>query len=335
MPSDTRTRLVLDALQLETARFRRALAAASDELRDSLAAQRSTLEGQAERLAAELGPFGARRIDSERLARFVGAEPPSDPSTLDALARAIATLDSLASRGEGLFVVTVRESGGLREAVAAALADVGRAFRAARVAHEVRTRRRALSANGDAPGPLAFADWSRAERRLAPPLVARVLGADLRPASLAEFLDGRQKLVLIVEGDCAPAPLARLVSPRTFVLQTHDGRGLDRFGAWDGPGIAALLPESAARFVHDPSAGPASWQRLTVQYVPEATPRRTVGGLSPAQQVEELELLRTLAAPPAPSAPAGAAAPAAAPAADPADRLASWLLRQVDLKDLG
>jgi hypothetical protein len=184
--------------------------------------------------------------------------------------------------------------------------------------------------------PLPFADWVKSERRLAPPLVVRLLAGDLRAGGLAEFLDGRQKIVLVVEGDPAPAPLARLITPRTFVAQTHDGTGLDKLAAWDGPAIAAVVSESAASFVHDPAAGAASWQRIALGRLPEHAPRRTLGGLSPAQQVEELELLRTLATkPPAAAAPAAVAADAPAAAADPADRLAAWLLGKADLSDIG
>ncbi|MBI1734410.1 MAG: hypothetical protein HYR51_04480 [Candidatus Rokubacteria bacterium] len=335
MPSDDRVRLVLDALKPEALRFLGALDGAAEVLRRQLAAQGGGANGAAGRLAAELGPFGAARIDTGRLAQLLGAEAPAAPATLAALARALTSLESLAARGDALFVTTVTEAAGLRDTVAAALADIGRAFAAARIVHAVRTGH-----GGERIGtvaPLPFAEWMRSERRLAPPLVVRLLGSDLRAGGLAEFLDGRQKIVLVVAGDSAPAPLARLVTPRTFVTQTHDGAGLDKLAAWDGPAIAALVSESAASFVHDPAAGSASWQRITLGRLPENAPRRTLGGLSPAQQIEELELLRTLATrPPAAAIAAdGASAPAPAAAADPAGRLAAWLLGKTDLSDLG
>ncbi len=158
-------------------------------------------------------------------------------------------------------------------------------------------------------------------------------GGDLRAASLAEFIDGRQRILLVVEGECPPAPLVRLIAPGTFVLQTHDGSGLDRLAAWQGPGIAALVPDCAVQFVHDPAAGAASWERLQILSVPERPPRRPVSGLSVAQQIEEMDLLQSLAARPAGAAAAASPAGAAAAAADPADRLATWLLSQVDLSD--
>jgi hypothetical protein len=122
------------------------------------------------------------------------------------------------------------------------------------------------------------------------------------------------------------------------VLQTSDGQGLDRLAAWDGPGIAALVPESAARFVHDPAAGGAHGKRLSITAVPEQVPRRAVGGLSAAQQTEELGLLRSLAVADARDGAPAAAATAAeggGPRPEPADKLAAWLLSQVDLSDLG
>ena len=115
---------------------------------------------------------------------------------------------------------------------------------------------------------------------------------------------------------------------------------LARFAAWDGPGIAALGPDEAAQFVHDPSAGAAPWQRLTLTAKPEGAPRRAIAGLSVAQQADELQLLEILAAAPAAPAPlagpthAGPVAGAPARAADPADRLAAWLLDQADLSSI-
>ncbi len=71
-------------------------------------------------------------------------------------------------------------------------------------------------------------------------------GSEVHAGALAEFADGREKLVLVVRGASAPAPLARCITPGTLVLQTDDGRGLDRVAAFDGPAIAAIVPEGAA-----------------------------------------------------------------------------------------
>lgn len=340
MRSEERTRLALEALRGATSAFLSALATAADEIRSYLAIRQSTLDGRAARLRAELGPFGERHVDAERLAALVLSEPEADPRALEAMGRALDTLTELAGRGEDLFLVQVAEGGSLQESIAAALGEIGRVFGAARVVYEARAGRHPLGGHVESLARLPFSRWTRGERRLAPPLVVTVRGSDLRAGSLSEFLDGRQKIVLVVEGDCPPAPLVRLVTPGTFVLQTHDGSGLDRLAGWGGPGVAALLPESAARFVHDPAAGAAPWDRLAITSMPEGAPRRAIGGLSALQQAEELDLLRALGtkpagAPPA-TEPAGAAAPVAATAsADPVESLAAWILRQADLSDLG
>lgn len=338
MPSDPRTERALAALAEPIAAFQAALAATIDDVRLFLADRRSTVQGRVARVAAELGEFGADHIDPLKFAQVFDAHPAAVPG-LELADRALRTLIELQAKRERLFVVTVKSHGDLCKAVDRALARAGRAFGAARLARAVRggeTRPREF-VRGLAVFP--YARWNKVERRLAPPLVAEVEGDALRPAGLAEFLDGRQKIVLVVQGPCSPAPLARLVTPRAFVLQTGDPAALERFAAWDGPGIAALVPEGAAQFVHDPSGGAAPWQRLTLTAKPSGVPRHATAGLSAAQQADELQLLEALAAaPPAPGAPgpapAAAGAGAPAPTADPADKLAAWLLDQADLSSL-
>lgn len=335
MPSDERVRQALDAFKALLGAFHSTLVTTADEVRAALRTRQSTWDGRVARVRAELGPLAAGRIDPDRFATLVTNHQEADPAALELLERALETLTQLVDKSERLSVVEVPAGGSLYDAVGRALAEIGRAFSVARAVHGVRAGRHRGGDEERSIGPLPFAGWTKAERRLVPPLVVAVQGSELRAAALAEFLDGRQKIALVVEGECAPAPLVRLVAPGTFVLQAADGSGLDRLAAWEGPGVAALVPESAARFVHDPAAGAASWERITITHVPDKVPRRTVGGFSAAQQAEELELLRSLAV-----RPAGAEAPAAAPAgaaatAEPADKLAAWLLSRVDLSDLG
>ena len=162
--------------------------------------------------------------------------------------------------------------------------------------------------------------------------MASVGGGDLRVGGLADFLDGGQKIVLVVDGECAPAPLARLITPNTLVIQTDNAEGLARLASWPGPAVAALVPASSARFVHDPAGGSETWHRLTLQHLPEA-PRTAVGGLSPAQQAEDLRQLAALSTAPKASPPAEMPAGAAPPTADPVDHLAAWLLQQANLSE--
>ncbi len=341
MPSDERLARVHEVLRPRRDAFRAALAATAEQIRAFLRAQRATpSNGRGARLASELGAFGADRIDVTRLASVFQAGATLDPATNTAVERAAATLTALAAEGGLPVDVDVPSGGDLRQVTGEALASIGRAFGAVRAFELARAGGRRLEDVALEADGLPYARWSRGERRLAPPLVVTVDGADLRAECLAEFLDGTQQIVLVVRGACAPAPLVRLITPGTFVLQASDAAGLDRLAAWEGPAIAALVPDTAARFTHDPMGGADAWDRLTVAFLPERAPRLAVGGASASQQGEELRLLRVLAARPTalPAAADGAGAVGAAatvPADDPAGRLAAWLLAQADLSELG
>jgi hypothetical protein len=331
MPSD-RVRLALDAFKEPIGGFRAALRTTANEVRRHLATSQSTWEEVVARCRAELGPLADGRVDVGRFAAVFGDHHETDRAAVQTMQGALAALDALAARGDDLFVGSVSGDRSLYDTVERALAEIGTVFSAVRLVAEVRAGRVGSGEGALTPTPLPFSRWTKSERRLAPPLIVSVAGSDLRAAAIAEFLDGGQKLVLVVDGECAPAPLARLIAPGTFVVQT-DGGGLDRLVAWNGPGIAALVPESAARFVHDPAAGRSTADRLTVGSLPDRPPRRTIAGLSPAQQLAELELLRSLAA--RSESAAARVSPNGSSGPDPAERLASWLLSQVDLSDVG
>jgi hypothetical protein len=187
-----------------------------------------------------------------------------------------------------------------------------------------------------------FRRWSAAERAKAPPLVVEVDGKDLVVGGLAGFLDGTVKLVLVVRGASPPAPLVRLVTPGILVLQTSEAPELELVGKTTGPAIAALVPEEAGSFLHQPAAGGA---RVEVRRIPEEEPKKGLGQISAFQQAEELGLLAALAESAAgtgtaEAGPAGAAGTAVGTAdvpqrpAEPVDKLAAWLLKQADLSDL-
>lgn len=339
MPSDPRVELALRALAGPIERYRSAVAAAGEEVRGFLAAHRSAAD--AADAAVELGPFAAGRIDVQRFSRLLASSPALDAAALSEAEAALGVLRKAAARGAEAFHVRVEPGGRLRDRVEAARAEAGRVVEAARrVARAKSGAARPAGENGRRGRPLAFAEWTEGERRWTPPLVVELEGADLRAAELGELLDGGAKIVLVVRGECAPAPLVRLITPGTLVLQTADETGLDRIADAEGPAVAALVPEGAARFLHDPAAGAEPWARLTIWGLPDGPPKRPVGGLSVRQQAEELEQLRALAARPTgaeleAAAAAGGAPAAAARAEDPVDRLAAWLLSQADLKDLG
>ncbi len=336
MPSDERIDQALKALSGQTRAFRSALATTIDQIRSFQAAHGSAAESKADRMALELGPFAAGRIDVERFSSLFTDTLKLDRPTLETIDKALKTLSDLASRGDKLFVVDVETGGDLQDAVGGALAEMGRAFGAARVFEVSKFGRFPDAEHARSLGSFPFHKWSGGERRLAPPLVVSVDGGDLRAAGLADFMDGTQKIVLVVRGESTPVPLVRLITPGTYVLQTGDVGGLNRLVDWQGAGIAAVLPESAARFAHDPGAGTQPWERLKITHLPEERRRKPIGGVSVKQQSEELLQLRSLAARPGAEAVAVGEPVAAgvAGSADPVDKLAAWLLTQADLKDL-
>jgi len=296
MPSDPRVAAVASAALADLAapleRFRSAALAAAVEVRALLATLDTGADARLERLRAELGPFAAGRIDPARFGALLSGGPGADPATRGHVEAALETLRTVAARIEEIVAVEVPPGGDLRRAAVDALAGAGRAFGAALAVQHARGGWYRSAEHDALLLAFPFAEWNRAERRLAPPLVIQVDGADLRAAALADLLDGAVKIVLLVRGPCAPAPLVRLVTPGTFVMQTGDVADLARVAACDGPAVAALVPEGAACFVHDPAAAAAA--RLTVSHLPADPPRRALGGLSAWQQAEELAQLAAL-----------------------------------------
>jgi hypothetical protein len=332
MPSEDRTLDALRALAAARETFITAVAAAAEEVR-ALVAAGSSVNGRDDRAARELGPFAAGRIDLGRFGALFAGTVPLDPVRLETLTRAHAVLAEIARNRDELYVARVDAGDALRAAVDAALADVGRAFGAGHVVELVRSGRYRAEEHAGFLDAYPPARWNRAERQVAPPLVVEVDGSALAGAgALGELLQGRQKLVLVVTGASAVAPLVRLITPGVYVAQLSDAGGLAAVGAVDGPAIAALLPESAARFVHDP-AGASLAERLSVAYAPGDPAPVALAGYTAFQQAEELKQLTTLATEIVRPAAAGEAAAAALPAT-PADKLAAWLLRQADLGDL-
>ncbi len=331
MPSDPRTSAALAALQGPRDRFRSAVAATLEEVRVYLDTHRAVAEDRLAVVAAELGLVGARYIDVKRFASLVTTEPSVEQGTHEVLQRALAVLEDIAHASDDAFALTLEPGASLYERVSARLADLGRAMGAARVVDAARTGRYRPTDHDRWLKAFPFGLWSSAERAVAPPIVVEVDGADLRPAGLAEFLDGAVKIVLVVRGDSSPAPLVRLVSPRTFVAQAADESAIARLVAWDGPGIVGLLPDGTARFAHNPAAGPDLAARLTVLEVPALDGRKHAGPFSRAQQLEELEQLKALQTTAVATASASGGLAEAAEAADPADKLAAWLLQQADL----
>ncbi|HET7459430.1 MAG TPA: hypothetical protein VFJ74_17390 [Gemmatimonadaceae bacterium] len=306
MPSDSlsrpegaeRVQRALDAIAARRAGFRASVEAAQEQARAFLGAHAPRADARARDTALELGLFAGGRIDSARFAAVVAAPRVLSPDEETVIRRCAEVMDEVLAQGDGLFVCELPSGGDLHAAVDAALAETGRAFGAALVFQAVKSggyRPEQLGALRAFP----FRRWSRGERLLAPPLLVAADGADLHAGALAEYLDGRQKIVVVLRGAVTPAPMARLVGPRTYVAQLSDADansgGLARAMEFDGPAAVALVPETAARFVHDPAAGATLAQRLTIVALPKDSPRAAVGGHSLAQQREELAQLTELA----------------------------------------
>lgn len=336
MPSDERIDLALKQLSGQASAFRSAIANTIEQMKGFQASHGSTTNGKAARFQAELGPFAADLIDVDKFTALFADNVKLDSHTLDTIGKAVETLSELSGRGTDLFKVNVQSGGSLRETVAAALDEVGRAYGAARVFELAKFGTFPDNDHARALGSFPFQRWSRGERLMAPPLVVGVDGSDLRASGLADFMDGSQKIVLVVRGESTPVPLVRLITPGVFVQQTSDPVETKRLAAWEGPGVAAVLPESAAKFVHDPAVGRGAGERLTIQGLPEDRRRKPIGGVSVAQQSEELLQLKVLAGQMGAKEPTAAASAASVGGpADPVDKLAAWLLSQADLRDLG
>jgi hypothetical protein len=361
MQSDPRIPLALSAVEAQCESFRQAVAKAAEQVSGILEARRAPAGVLGDRAAQELGAFAVDRLDTTRFAAMFAEADSLRPGAMERMERARDVLERLSARGPELCLTRVSAGGELRPHVAAALAGIGRAFGAARSVELARSG----GPDDDTSDHLAsfpFRRWNLAERQIAPPLVVEVDGGELQVAGLLEFLDGQQKIVLVVSGAAPAAPLVRLISEEVTVVQTADPTELERWARVEGPAVIALMPEDAASFTHTPGGGPL-WERLEVKSLPKGERRGAIGSFSAFQQRQDLALLRELAAAPlvatptapvvaepgqaradsapAPAPPAAepgqatadspptAVPPAAAP--DPAGQLAAWLLEQSGL----
>jgi hypothetical protein len=325
----------LNALAPRVEAFHSAVAGAVEEIRTFVQSSRGDHEFRAERAIMELGPFAVGLMNAEKFATLLAHTEDMSPETEGVLERAEEILSGF-SMGQDFHHVVVGPGEDLRDAVKDALDHVGRVFGASRAVELAREGRFDPDQHNVFLSNLSFRKWNRPERQLAPPLVVEVAGDDLLPAGLGEFLDGLVKIVLVVKGPTTAAPLARLITPGTYVVQTTNVDDLAGLATSPNPGVALLFDEERpeqARFVHDPNAGSTPWQRLTVSHMPE---QPSVGhGRRAPVWLEELAHLEALAKKPAGIA-VGVDGDGVAPAPSeeepaPADRLAALLLTQVDL----
>lgn len=334
MPSDdSLVAAALEAMREPAEAFHSALARAVEDLRAFLARHQGTRSDPEHLAAAELGAFGDGRVDATRFAALVAPPEPVESGDLHHVERALETLAAAKAKGTDLLRTRVSLGGDLRDTVARALADTGRVFGVIRRVIPLLEGRGEVVDAGSLPHGYPFAMWSRAERAVAPPLFVELDGADLGVAGLAEFLDGSQKIVLIVHGTAPPASLAQLLSPRVLVVQTTEPAELVSVATTPGPAIAALGTDGLVPFIHDPAGGTCYAERLSVGDLPSAD-TLPAGDF---RQTEDVEHLRELAAArtPVTGSPGSASRGAQADKvdADPVDRLAGWLLQQANLGD--
>jgi hypothetical protein len=330
MPSEELRIAVLKVLEPAREAFHGAVVAAVEDLRGYIATHRPA-ENVGEAAAASLGAFAAGRIDTDRFGALFAHDGRLAPDELSRLEQALAALREFAHQGDELYRVRVAAGADLRDSVRVALAARGRVFAVARGAEVIRSGRGQAAAT-DEQGGFPFRHWNRAERQIAPPLVVEVEGGDLQVGGLAEYLDGRFKLVLIVKEPSPAAPLTRLIGPNVFVQQATDPAALQRLVAFDGPAVAALVPAGCAVFTWDPSAGARFEQRLQVEHLPADDARAAIGSVGVTQQQADVQWLRELGELRARALAGVQTAAGEAVLGDPADLLAAWLLRQTNLE---
>ena len=321
MPFDATALEALHVVSGAIAAYQSRVAAVADRIAEYLAAHEDVGTGTVE--AEQLGAFAAGRIDMERFGALWEEREALDQSERTVLAHAQDLLRDIATRPADYFITNLPPGGRLTATLAHAFTDFGRSFGAMMIAEMVRTARFRTEDFELLHGFPRFR-WTRAERGMSPPVIVTLDGADLWAGELAQYMDGNQKIVLVVRPPAPPAALVRLITPGTLVLQSCSVTGLQPLVAADGPAVAALMPNGAAEFIHRPGTSPAH-ERITISTKPTGA-RKSIEGWTTWQQQQELDQLYSMAA-----APAIAHEQQPQPASDPADRLASWLLSHADL----
>lgn len=318
MPSEEIIRIALDAIRPNMERFLSAVSTTTEEIRGLLSGAGETAEDQ----TVSLGDFASGHVNVERFSAFTKTSSRLSTEAAEPVRAAQRALNDLLQMGDRLFVLELETGANLGAEVDKRLAVIGDVFAAAHLVDLAKRGKYSEEEHGDLLDGLSYANWSRAERKLAPGLVVALDGVDFVPAQVAPYLDEGMKMVFAVRGDAPPAALARLVTPGVFVQQARGEAPLDAFNEFGGTAVAALLPQDAVEFVHDPSAGETTYERFTTLEFPREVRKRSIGGISPAQQAEDYALLEALAVVPVPEGAAGS---------DPAGKLSAWLLSQTNL----
>ena len=219
MQSDERVVAALSALGSRIALFRFAVSGTLERARNTLASESGPSQAR-----VALGDFAAGLIDPDRFAMISSGSGPLDAVGRAVVERAAEALEAFLRAGDEDFVLDVHAGASPGAAIRARMTTLGSAFGAATLVEMVRRRTYDPVQHGLPLEGHPFEKWTAAERKLAPPLVIRLDGRDLDAFELAPLIDGRVRLVLVVDEPCPPAPLARLISPGVFVAQSGDMR---------------------------------------------------------------------------------------------------------------
>lgn len=333
MPSDLIRSAASDsfkaAADASLERFRSALATTLSQLRGLLADQSGDAAMHTRRTATSLGTFAGGRVDAARFAAFTQAEDHLHADATVVLEAAVEALEKLHAEDRSLNQWTLESGNNLRCLVGRGMRHLGIAFGVAKAVQLARAGAFVEKEHGKLLQGFPFRDWSPEQRALAPLILIKVTDGDAQTTNLAEFLDAGVKMLVDFPGRGTAAPMARLITPGTFVVQDTDASALEDFLGWSGTGTYALIGERAARFVHDPRAGVHLAERLRMDYLPDDRPARHVGSVSRTQQEQDLDHLRSLAQA---ATPLPAAEEKSEPA--PADKLAALLLNKAHLEEV-
>lgn len=321
MPSEEIKTLALKAVRSRIDQFHAALTITTNQVSTLLAGSDTSEMDKTE----ALGYFAKGKVNMERFNTFAPKTPHIETDAEAPVRAAHAVLKALLAEGDKLFVIDMDEGKGLGHTLSVRLASIGRAFAAARVVDMARNGAYKEDKHAATLERFPYAQWNSTERSLAPALVVNVSGEDFKPSSIVPLLDTNMKIIFNVSGDAPAAALARVISPRVFVQQITGEPDLKAFSAYKGIAVAAFLPDTAVAFVHDPSAGSTTYERFVSISFPNEVRKRSIGGISPAQQAEDYTLLESLSVPPEIAGEA---------ASDPAGKLSAWLLSQTNLADL-
>ncbi len=311
----------LDAVRSRIDQFHAALTVTNEQVRGLLTASNNNEEDRSE----ALGYFAKGKVNMERFNSFAPKTKRIEADAEAPVRAAQEVLKSLLAEGDKLFVIDLMEGKGLGHSLSVRLASIGRAFAAARVVDLAKNGAYKEDKHAATLERFPYAQWNSTERALAPALVVNVSGEDFKPSSVVPLLDTNMKIIFNVSGDAPAAALSRVISPRVFVQQVTGEADLKAFSDYQGMAVAALLPETAVSFVHDPSAGSTTYERFVSITFPKEVRKRPIGGISPAQQAEDYTLLESLSVPPEIAGEA---------TSDPAGKLSAWLLSQTNLADL-